>query len=279
MRRCTTLTLILCLLTISTWAQNSILEQRGQYVLSQSDIDPALELLEFLVQSPLTPQERATITTEARAEFRETPAELLTSLQELSQIIRNIEATEDLELLGEFRQKAIAAFYKSAQDPNLASSYLDILLRKAPVVAYDPQTDVALTQQDLAASLAYYRQLNSYQGNQLSEQQMALLKQEVINGFPQIDVDTQRMLASGTILLSVFQANYQNMNSTQQESVKSHYRTTTGGPPSRTRGGESEQSESLQALTQNGLRQNDLMLNSLESAGGSRNYWSVVKNR
>jgi len=207
--------LLLVLLFVPTLAQNTVLAGSGPYSLRQSDVTPALDLLEFLAQSPLTQQEKQAIIQEATSDFYD-----------------------------------------------------------------DPQTGVALTRPDLKASVGYFQQMSAMKGESISQQQLALLEQEVINNFPQLDGDTQRLLASGTILGNLLQANVQTRNPSQQNTMKSHYRTTTGGPPVRTRGpAPTDQSEAFQELAQSGLRNNDMLLESLREAGGSTDYWSVTKSR
>ncbi|MCA9777982.1 MAG: hypothetical protein KC800_14735, partial [Candidatus Eremiobacteraeota bacterium] len=191
--------------------------------------------------------------------------------------IRNAEATNDPLVLGEVRQQLIAELYKWQQSssPEEVPAYIKVLFRKAPVVAYDPQTNVALTQPDLDASVAFLRTLNQYQENQIPPDQMALAGQELVNGFSDLDADTQKLLASGTILNTILDANLKTMSPQQRTNFTSHYRTTTGGPPTRTRGGEEAPTEAARNSPSQGLKNTRSLMDSLKASGGSDDYWKM----
>ena len=82
-------------------------------------------------------------------------------------------------------------------------AFLEILFQKAPVVAYDPRTNVALTRPDLEASVALLNVMNQYEENQIPANQMAMAGQELIRGFSELDAETQKLIASGTILNTI----------------------------------------------------------------------------
>lgn len=268
---------LLLVLGMPAPAQNRVIANSQGYQLTEEDLRPALELLVFLAQSNLTEAEIQYIAGEAIQEFQATPAALLESLQDLSRTIRNAEATNDPLVLGEVRQQLIAELYKWQQSssPEEVPAYIKVLFRKAPVVAYDPQTNVALTQPDLDASVAFLRTLNQYQENQIPPDQMALAGQELVNGFSDLDADTQKLLASGTILNTILDANLKTMSPQQRTNFTSHYRTTTGGPPTRTRGGEEAPTEAARNSPSQGLKNTRSLMDSLKASGGSDDYWKM----
>ena len=236
---------------------------------------PALELLVFLAQSDLDEEEALSILEEAKAEFSGGPADFIQSMNDLSSAMDKAKAINDPTVLGQFRQLLIAEFYKMAQSPdNASSAYIGTLFRKAPVVAYDPRTGVALTQPDLMASLVYLQALNAQGGTQIPDEQMLVAGEEIISGFGQLDAETQQLVASGTILLTVFQGNMNSMSQEQQANVTSHYRTTVGGPPRVTRGSKPEVA-AMESLTLEGIKNSSSMLNSIKAAGGSEDYWTT----
>ena len=262
-------------------AQNQVIATSQGYQLTEDDLRPALELLVFLAQSDLTQSEIEYIVGEAIQEFQASPTPLLESLNELNQVLSGAELTNDPILLGEVRQKLIAEFYKMAQATPAGEmpAYMSVLFRKAPVVAYDPQTEVALTRPDLDASVAFLKLLNDYEeGNKLSPQEMAMAGQELVSGFTQLDEDVQKLLASGTIMNTILQSNLKTMTPEQKTNLTSHYRTTTGGPPTRTRGGgeEAPSMEAAQILSKQGMNNTKSMMESLKASGGSDDYWKMA---
>ena len=268
--------LLLLLLALPAWAQ--VLSTSGGYQLTSNDIEPALKLLTFLVQEDLSEYERNRVIQESVDEFQSDPSGTLQRLRELASSVQLVHSKNDPLVLGEFRQRMLSEFYRMTQSTpeNEMPAFLSILNRRAPVVAYDPNTDVALTEKDLIACLNYMQKMNALQGENVSNQDLLLAGQEVIDSFTQIDPETQKMLASGTLLISLYQGNMNRMSSQQQNEVKSHYRTTVGGPPTGTTRGP-EQPEIVKTLAQSGLRNHEGMMESLRESGGTTNYWDVVE--
>lgn len=266
---------LLLLLGAPTPAQNRVLATSGGYQLTDGDLRPVLELVVFLAQSQLTESEIQSIAGEAIEEFNSEPAPLLQSLGELNQILLNAQATNDPMVLGELRQKLIAEFYRVYQSTpgNEMPAFLKILFQKAPVVAYDPRTNVALTRPDLEASVALLTAMNQYQENKIPANQMGMAGQELVRGFSELDADTQKLIASGTILNTILQSNMQTMSPQQKTNFTSHYRTTTGGPPTRTRSG--GDNETVQTLSEGGFKNTRSLMNSLKATGGTDDYWKM----
>lgn len=267
---------LLLLLGTTAPAQNRVIATSQGYQLTDGDLRPVLELVVFLAQSQLTESEIQSIAGEAVEEFNSGPVPLLESLGELNQILLNAEATNDPMLLGELRQKLIAHFYQVYQSTpsNEMPAFLKILFQKAPVVAYDPSTNVALTRPDLEASVALLTVMNQYEENRIPADQMAMAGQELIRGFSELDAETQKLIASGTILNTILESNLQTMSPQQKTNVTSHYRTTTGGPPTRTtRGGGGN--ETVQRLSESGIRNTSSLMESLKASGGSDDYWKM----
>lgn len=271
--------ILLCLLCLFSpvVAQNQVIATSQGYNLTENDLRPALELLVFLAQSNLTQSEIEYVVGEAVEEFHGSPEGLLQSLKELNSTIVAAQETQDPMVLGEIRQRLIAEFYKMSQSTprDEIPAFITVLFRKAPVIAYDPQTNVALTQPDLKASVAFLETLNDYRGNQLSPQEMAMAGQELVSGFSELDADTQKILASGTILNTILQTNLQGMNTQQRQELTSHYRTTVGGPPSRTRGGDESGTEAGKVLSKDSITNTRSMMESLKASGGSDDYWKM----
>lgn len=275
MKRSLLLLALFLFLPCPALSQDPTLATSPGYELKQSHLMPALELLVFLAQADLEEAEALSIIEEAKAEFLAGPAAFIQSMNDLSSAMDKAKTINDPTVLGQFRQLLIAEFYKMAQSPdNASSAYIRTLFNKAPVVAYDPQTGVALTQPDLIASLVYLQALNAQRGTQIPDEQMLMAGEEIKSGFGQLDAETQQLMASGTILLTVFQGNMQNMSQEQQSNVTSHYRTTVGGPPRVTRGGKPEEA-ALESLTVEGIKNSSSMLNSIKAAGGSEDYWNA----
>lgn len=275
--------LLVFLLSAACWGQGQVLASSGGYQLTMTQMEPALELLAFMTQEPLSPDERRQVITESVEEFQGEPASTLQSLAQLQSSLQLVQSKNDPMVLGEFRQKMLAEFYKMSQSTpaNEMPAFLKVLNAHAPVVAYDPNTGVALTQKDLAACLLYMQQLGAMQGESYSEQDLLSAGQQVIEGFQNIDPETQKMLASGALYIALYQGNTQRMNLEQKSNLTSHYRTTMGGPPVTRGGGEPEEIDGagqlLSKITNDGQRRNQTMMKSLQESGGSTDYWSVVK--
>ena len=270
--------LALICLTPAT-AQGLVLARAGGYELTRNDLEPALELLKFLAQAPLSQTDIQAVINESIADFRTGPQELKTALNDLQKVYGAAQTTTDPLQLGDFRQKVIGELYLSVKDlpPHEIPDYVKILLTKAPVVAYDNNTKVVLTRPDLNACLRYMQQMNEFKGTALSQQDLNTAAQEVIAGFTQIDAETQKLLASGTVLLGVYKANFSQFSEEQKGATKSHFRDTVGGPPSnvRVRGPVEPEPTLTAALSTDGLDFHQALMKSIQSQGGSENYWSL----
>ncbi|MFA5507620.1 MAG: hypothetical protein WC423_19475 [Vulcanimicrobiota bacterium] len=274
---------VLCLLAFLLFspsvAEEQVLATSQGYQLTESDLGPALDLLVFMSQSQLTQRERDYVVGEAIQEFQADPRSMLESLQEIKVMIQQAESTNNPMLLGEVRQVMIAEFYKMAQTmtPGEMPAYMEVLFQKAPVVAYDPHTNVALTRPDLNASVEFLNQANQFQGNDIPQAQMQMAGEELVRGFTELDVNTQKLLASGTILNIVLTSNLNTMTPQQRTDFTSHYRTTTGGPPGRTRGGEetTPEQQAAESLARDSVHRSHSLMESLRASGGSDDYWKV----
>lgn len=269
---------LICLTPVS--AQSAVLARSGGYELTRNDLEPALELLKFLAQAPLSQTDIQAVINESVADFQTGPQQLKTALSDLQKVYGAAQATTDPLQLGDFRQKVIGELYLSVKDlpANEVPDYVKILLTKAPVVAYDTNTKVVLTRPDLNACLRYMQQMNEFKGTMLSPNDLNTAAQEVIAGFSQIDPQTQKLLASGTVLMGVYKANFSNFSEEQKGATKSHFRDTVGGPPSNVRvRGPAEPEPTLTAkLASDGLNFHHALMKSLQKEGGSDNYWSLT---
>lgn len=259
-----------------------MLASSGGYQLTAAQIDPALELLAFMMQEPLSSAERQRIVSESVAEFQGDPVSTLQSLGELQSALQLVQSKNDPMVLGEFRQKMLTEFYKmsTATPADQLPAFLTVLNSHAPVVAYDPTTEVALTQKDLVACLLYMQQLGSMQGESYSQEDLVAAGQQVIQGFSDIDPETQKMLASGALFISMYEGSTQKMTLEQKTNLTDHYRTTVGGPPVTRGGGDDEidgASLLLSKLSNDGHRRHEGLMKSLEATGESTDYWTVAK--
>ena len=269
---------LICLAPVS--AQNAVLARSGSYELTRTDLEPALELLRFLAQAPLSQSDIQAVINESVADFQTGPQQLMTALGDLKKVYGAAQTTTDPLLLGDFRQKVIGELYLSVKDlpATEVPDYVKILLTKAPVVAYDSNTKVILTRPDLNACLRYLQQMNEFKGNAFSQQDLNSAAQEVIAGFSQIDPETQKLLASGTVLMGVYKANFDRFSEEQQGAARSHFRDTVGGPPSsvRVRGPVATEPTLLNRISNDGLDFHQALMKSVKKEGGSENYWIVT---
>lgn len=264
------LTLLVCLGSLSL-AQNSVLATQQGRQLTAGQLQPAFDVLTFLAQSDLNPSERHLITNEFVAEFQADPKSALEGFQAFADIKTMIQSTADPAELGLLRQKLLAGFYQEAQSSgDVQPDFYRILFEKAPIVAYDGETGIVLTQPDLLAGLVFLQKVSAFEGTQFTDQELEQAGAEALTGFTDLDLETQQVLASGTIYLSYLQSNLQNMNQVQKTNVTNHYRTTIGGPPGNTR---APKESAFAALTRLGPENQKALTESITLAGGSSDYW------
>ena len=122
---------LICLTPVS--AQSAVLARSGGYELTRNDLEPALELLKFLAQAPLSQTDIQAVINESVADFQTGPQQLKTALSDLQKVYGAAQATTDPLQLGDFRQKVIGELYLSVKDlpANEVPDYVKILLTKA----------------------------------------------------------------------------------------------------------------------------------------------------
>ena len=271
---------LLLLLLLPGSAQDRVYADVNGLQLRATTLEPAMDLLEFLMQGKLTYQERQAIIDESVEEFQTGPEEVLQSMKELSAALQLVQSQNDPSVLGEFRQQMLWEFHQMTQatPANEMPAYLKILNDRAPVVAFDTKTKVALTQQDLVKALLYMQKLAEAKGEDWSDEDVLGAAKEVLETFTQLEPDMQKLLASGTLLETLYSRNMTSMTTQQKSNVTSHYRQTVGGPPQNitTRGPEVERTTD-QLLSASGPMESKAMLESLKQAGGDTDYWSAVK--
>jgi hypothetical protein len=273
-------------------AQDQVLAQSQGYQLKESDLVPAIYFLNFLVQGQISQQEMVYLAQSSATEFQQNPAAFMNELQTLNQSIARAQTVTDPLKLGEFRQTIIGEFFAAAQNvpQQQMPAMLQVLFKNAPVLAFDPNTKVALTTQDLQASMLYLQELYSYQGQNLDQQQVNQMAYQLAQNFQQLDRPTQNFLASGCVVLAVFRANIAKMNQAQQQALAQSYQQQNANyqpsyqpqqayQPSTSAAGkqwENWHNQQSMQIMQDTMNQNHVtMMNVIENMGGSDNYWTL----
>lgn len=278
--------LLLFLILSPSYAQDQVLATSQGYQLRQSTLAPAINFLNFLIQGQITQDELNYLLQMSLTEFQANPQGFLNEMNGFNQSIAQAQGISDPIKLGEFRQKVIGEFFAAAQTvpQNQIPAYLQVLFRRAPVVAFDPKTKAALTQLDLQASLLYVQELYALQGQQVPPQMLETWAQQLVAGFTQLDQPTQNFLASGNIVLSIYRANVARMNQQQQQAMAQQYTQAAqnqggGYTPATTASGkamENWHNQQTFQIMQNMQNQSHVtMMNVIENMGGSDNYWTL----
>lgn len=269
-------------------AQDNVLANSQGYQLRESHLVPTLQFLNFLVQDQINQQELTYLVQSSVQQFQQNPQGFLTELQTMNQSIARAQTIQDPLMLGEFRQKVIGEFYAASQQvpANQIPPLLQVLFRRMPVVAYDPNTKAALTQSDLQCAMHYLKELYQYQGQAIPDQTLIQMGNSLAQNFTQLDPKTQNFLASGGIVLTIFRTNVARMNQAQQQSLAQSYQqqqaaysqpSTSGGSTSvAAKQWENWHNQQSFKIMQDTMNQNHVtMMNVIENMGGSDNYWTL----
>jgi hypothetical protein len=229
--------MLLGLVTGMGSAQNQVLAQHGGYQLTDADLAPSVEFLNFLIQGELTQDELVYLVQHSAHEFQKNPAEFLNTTQQIAYAVNQLKALNDPVQAAGIRQQTLnqaAAFVNNTPQHEWPASY-QLLFKRAPVVAYDTNTGMVLTQQDLVATVQYMAQAYINQGYSVSQQDMEQTAVQIAGNFSGLDQNSQMVLGSGTIMLQIYQQYPQLLASSTQPGYNQSYNynqaTTTGGPP------------------------------------------------
>ena len=278
--------LFLAFLTLSPCsAQDSVLSQSQGYQLNESHLVPGISLLNFLIQDQVNQQELTYLVQSSVQEFQTNPAAFLQEIQGLNQSVLQAQAIRDPMMLAEFRQKVLAEFYGAATQlpANQIPPYFQVLFKRVPVVAYDAQRKVVLTQPDLQAAMAYVQELHAYQGQNVPIETLNQMAYQLSTNFSQLDNQSQTMLSNGTLVLAIFRANVQRMSQAQQQTLAQSYQQTvpqsysnTGGGSVATKQWENWHNQQALNIYQETMNQNHVtMMNVINNMGGSDDYWTL----
>lgn len=276
-------TLLLALVTlVPCSAQDSVLSQSQGYQLNESHLVPGISFLNFLIQDQVTQQELSYLVQSSIQQFQANPAVFMQEIQGLNQSVMQAQAIRDPMMLAEFRQKVLAEFYGAAtQVPaNQIPPYLQILFKRVPVVAYDAQRKVVLTQPDLQAAMAYVQELHAYQGQNVPMETLNQMAYQLSSNFTQLDSQSQILLSNGTLVLAIFRANVQRMNQAQQQAMAQNYQQTQAysntGSSVATKQWENWHNQQALNIYQETMNQNHVtMMNVINNMGGSDDYWTL----
>jgi hypothetical protein len=220
-------------------AQNRVLAHQGSYQLTEADLASSVELLNFLIQGQLTQDELLYLAQHSANDFQKNPAQFLQTTAQLTCMINQLKVMNNPEAAAQVRLQVLgdaAAFVQNRPYQEWPVSY-QLLFKRAPVVAYDSNSKMVLTQQDLAATLQYMGQAYINQGQNVTQQDMEQAAMQIAGNFASLDRNSQMILGSGTILLQLYQTYPQMLATNSQTNYTQGYdqgynqgRTTSGGP-------------------------------------------------
>lgn len=262
-------------------AQNRVLATQGGYQLTEADLVSSVELLHFLIQGQLTQDELAYLAQHSAAEFQKNPAQFLNTTRQLTNMINQLKASNNPMATAQVRLQVLgeaAAFVQNRPYQEWPASY-QLLFKRAPVVAYDPNSKMVLTQQDLAATLHYMGQAYINQGQNVTQQDLEQAALQIGDNFRNLDQNSQFVLGSGTLMLRLYQQYPQMLAGSTQQNYNQGYsqgynqgRTTTGGPATNGGGNYSSNSDAARHRAVNQQIMNNLYNNMNQNHATMMNY-------
>jgi hypothetical protein len=282
-----TLLLVFLATASSGLAQDRMLGQSQGYQLNESHLVPSVGLLNFLIQGQVSQQELQYLVQACVQEFQTNPPAFMQGLQGLNNSIAQAQNINDPMMLAEFRQKLLGEFYGAASQlpANQIPPYIQILFQRVPVVAYDANRKVVLTQTDLQAAMLYVQELHAYQGQNVTMEQLNTMAYQLSNNFSQLDAQNQTMLANGSLVLAIFRANVAQMNQAQlQQNYQQNYQQAYNSAPAYSSSGNSAAAQQMDnwhnqqtmKIYQDTMNQNHVtMMNVINNMGGSDDYWTL----
>ncbi len=186
-----------------------VLPQAGGYQLTQNDINAYIDVLQFIINQPLSNFERQELTEQLIEEFQTYPQQFITDSRSLAETRDKMYQITDPIQIGLIRQSLVVAFYKATKD-TLASElplFIQLMNRYVQVLAFDETNDLILTNKDLDALLeysAFIYQLNT--GEQLNWTYSAIesTKTDVLRRFPTLSQEEKQFYCSMSIIWGFF---------------------------------------------------------------------------
>ncbi len=142
------------------------LARAGGLELTQAHVEPLIQLVETVIDQPVSPAERERITRAAVAEFQANPQGFLQQSQGVAQAIQTLGTMQNPFQLGLARQMLFAGFYLATlQVPqDQVPEVVKVMLEHVRVIAVDPANQLVMTDRDLDAMVAYDQFISQVMG-------------------------------------------------------------------------------------------------------------------
>ncbi|MCP4440331.1 MAG: hypothetical protein GY810_15405, partial [Aureispira sp.] len=201
---------------------NGVLAENNGQQLTEQQFQAYPTLIEFLVEEQLTASEVQRLREQAIQEFNNNPAVMMQDVASTQQAIESIKAMQDATQVGLTRQTLLAELHKASLlqgtgAPN--SEFTNIIQAHAPVIAYDPQSNLVITEKNIEGIAGYYNFMYQLYGYdyQVSAQEVQQFRQQMVAGFNSLPLDQKQMFCVMSTMNQVMRSAWAQMTIAEQQ--------------------------------------------------------------
>jgi hypothetical protein len=288
-------------------AGGEILAQKGGYTLTNGHFNAGLGILQFIIGQSVKPSEVQELKNKLVEEFHQAPAEVLQQLNSMGKSLQTIRSATDPVRIGLARQELFAALYKATMNFKEADKPLmiQVMNRYIKVLAFDPTTNLLLTNKDAEGMLNYLAFNSELMGQKvhLTDAVLRSAMTDMAKQFAAMPLEQKRLLCSASLIWELLESNWNRLTPAQKQQYKSAYYSQIGqntqsyqtynqtyNSGSSGSGYQSSSKKSaadmmrehrakqhmFQMMNEMNMNTHATSLNIIENIGGTGNYWSVV---
>lgn len=281
-----------------------ILAQKDGHALSQNHFNAGLGILQFIIGQKVKPSESIELRTKVIEEFRQAPAEVIRQLTVMGQSLQTVRSATDPVRIGLVRQELFAALYKATMNFKEEDKPLmiQVMNRYIKVLAFDPQTNLLLTDKDVEGMLNYITFNSELMGQKdpLTDIVRRSVRTDLVKGFPSMPLEQKRLLCTASLIWELLGTNWNRLTPAQKQQYKQAYfsqigqntqsyqtyKQTHGSRPANKSGSGKSTADMMrehrakqhmfQMMNEMNMNTHATSLNIIENIGGTGNYWNVV---
>lgn len=239
----------------------------------------------FLADSQMSAAERAKLKGELTAEFGKDPKGFSEGTAQVRAILNEAKQLTDPAQLALGRISMVTLFYGLVKDIPTADqpALLKMVFAKNPILAYDSENQIALTQKDLDNSLRFLWFSNGVpEPNDAQKKQMKALGQAIAGSYLQLSPAHKQFLALGSITWPVLEHYWKSATPAQRQQLMASYQNQYAqaapqvqAQPLPDWSGQALDADTYRFLSRMSTQNHLSMLNGIEAMGGSDDYWTI----
>lgn len=205
--------------------QSQVLAIQQGYQYTEAHFQTIVQFTEFLINQPLNMFELQTNRQEAIYNFNQNPAAAIQDVNEISNSMQQLYATQNLTQIALVRSAILCQFYTAINQSGESPYVWQLIQTYSNILAYDTDNNLVLTQKDVNGYLAlmeFYAQISGQQFY-LNWNELQQFQQLMVQSFLQGTLEDRQSLVSMALMDDYVLGSYQQMSYNEQQNFTNSY--------------------------------------------------------